>query len=196
MDLPIPDPTNIQIQTRNPDLNDGDDDDAPNFKRPTLETILSDTDEASEQDVLMRDHTTPPISGLTRSLSESSLSSSFNKFDTVHKHSESLDLEGITSKALPQKQARQHVGSHLFQISHFPDPGHSHRWCPRHPTTTFKPPTTPTITALTLISVADYQHGHLLMALPTASIVVTLCALSSPRIASLISVTIRTVPET
>lgn len=107
VDLPIPDPTNIQIQTQQPEyLNDGDDDDAPNFKRPTLETILSDTDEASEQDVLMRDHTTPPISGLTRSLSESSLSSSFNKFDTVHKHSESLDLEGITSESSSPKTSK------------------------------------------------------------------------------------------
>ncbi|KAF5101285.1 hypothetical protein D0Z00_000955 [Geotrichum galactomycetum] len=74
VDLPIPDPTDIQIQSQQPEyLNDGDDDDAPNFKRPILETILSDTDEASEQDVLMRDRTTPPIIGITRSLSETLL---------------------------------------------------------------------------------------------------------------------------
>lgn len=98
IDLPIPDPTDIQIQPQQPEyLNDGSDDDAPDLKRPMLETILSDTDEALEQDALLGEDTPPLNLGVTRSLSDSSLTSSFNKFDTAHKHSESLDLETLNN---------------------------------------------------------------------------------------------------
>lgn len=98
----IPDPTNIQIadtHSRPPSITNEFPEEV-HFRRPTLETILSDT---NEEDA-------PPFNiqplPLSRSMSDSSLSScSFKPADRALKHSESLmDVEnGSPQKSNPFK---------------------------------------------------------------------------------------------
>lgn len=119
IDLAIPDPTNIQYGGNHSErpsfIETGSDED---FRRPVLETILSETDDADEALTIK----SPPPMNLSRSLSDSSLSS-YGKLDGALKHSESLmDIESSSPhKSPPPATSSPGVSRHnSLRNSNFP----------------------------------------------------------------------------
>lgn len=100
----IMDPTSIEMaDTLEAQLPTTESQEEPEFEQPTLETVLSDTEYNAFK--------SPPMQYISRSLSDSSLSS-IGKVERVLKHSESLhDVESGPSKfsnGLPIREPLQH----------------------------------------------------------------------------------------